>query len=421
MKCYTSLEMSNDKKNPDDFKKMMKVRKYLEIANDNNPYFLGQGSFGTVMSLPWDDTKMVKAIIISQKSNDPFIDEIFVTYQMSKNDISKNGDPRFAPRISQVMCINRSRGDRLILIFGERFMGDMARAVEKDRKFQSYMLHMGHRVTFYYKMFRAFELIFESGYKHCDIKPDNILYTIQNGIWDANNKRLVKVNESPNYIPVFTDFGLTVNNDVNCKGGTLMFMVPAEAKKEMEFFDTYRKRAELFAVALTVLWMETNLMSNLFEYPRNDDLTDLLNAVGSSNGSIKVQFGTSKPIQKYRIYKILEKIMTSVGYMNKGENDNYSYEKLEVDLNYVRDCLVAYFKYYSNIIYPVKQITFKNTQINAVNVMAQWYFELLDFIITMCRSNDVISGRPSIADTIEFLANKSSDFTEISHAVIAVN
>ena len=421
LKCYTSIEMSKDKKNPEDFKKMMKVRQYLELNNKQNQYFLGEGSFGTVMSLPWDSSKMVKAIIISQKKNDPFLNEIYVTHHMSQQDNLQVEDPRFAPRIYKIMCIDRSRGDRMILMFGERFMGDMARAIEKDKKFMSNMLHMGNRMSFYHKILRAFKFIFHSGYKHCDIKPDNILYSIQNGTWNDQNKRVVNVGEKPEYFPVFTDFGLTVSNDVNCKGGTLMFMVPAEANKQMEYFDKYRKRAELFAIGLTLLWMDVNLMSNLFEFPRDSVLHDLLGALEGSNGSVQINMGTTTPIKKNKLYKILDKIMHSVGYMNNGENKNYSYKKLETDLKYVRNCLLVFFKYYMSQIYPVSQLTFKNRQIDAIDKMAQWYKEYLDFIISMCRSNDMINGRPGVTDSINFLTQKAADFTELHDAVTPLN
>ena len=167
--------------------------------------------------------------------------------------------------------------------------------------------------------------------------------------------------------------------------------------------------------------MEVNLMSNLFEFPRDQELADLLDAVGTPDGPIKVNLNLTRPIKTKRIYKILNQIMNNVADMNKGKSNLYGYGRLEKDLNYVRDCLLVFFKFYMSGVYTNAQVKFRNKNIDAIVFMVKWYKEFLDFTISMCRNNGIINGRPGVTDSINFFTAKTADFSELHSEVDTIN
>lgn len=177
------------------------------LKSQYTDYIMGKGSFGTVMILPNDNTKVVKLQNIKTEEELVLLNEIDIALKFSERDLELEGQFRVAPRIDTALCVNVTSKKKFVPISGERFRGDLEKAIKDDTRFISTMTKTSNRFEFYKKMMQAFSQIAHLKYKHCDLKPANLLYKEENADFEID---YLNEEEELTYFPVVTDFGFTV-------------------------------------------------------------------------------------------------------------------------------------------------------------------------------------------------------------------
>lgn len=164
---------------------------------------------------------------------------------------------RFAPVIFESICVydvpNKQNHHRTytVYIIKENFHGNLDFAFQTDKVFFSHMRNIEARMAFYLKIFESYQKLHSNKMKHCDIRPENILY------------KQIKPNE---FIVVFDNFNQIVSYKKYCPDGNLAYMSPDEYKLDTMFpSDTQKKKTELFALALSILQIETNYIQTVAE------------------------------------------------------------------------------------------------------------------------------------------------------------
>jgi serine/threonine protein kinase len=140
----------------------------------------------------------------------------------------------------------------------ELFQGNMDNVFQNDPVLFQFMRPFEKRVEFYIKIFEAYKQMHKFKIKHCDIRPENILYK--------------QISETE-FIPVFANFNQIISYKKYCPDGELAYMSPDEYKLDIMFpSDTQKKKAELFSLALTILQIE----ANFFQAIQNESIENVM-------------------------------------------------------------------------------------------------------------------------------------------------
>ena len=369
----------------------------LRDLNGTDNGLIAAGGFGRVYIFPDDISKVVKLQILEDESL-ILLDEIDITKIFSDKDTALAGDPRLAPTLFKTLCIDMSNDRKFVIMISERFRGDLQAAVTEDPRFSIAMKEFSTRMDFYIHMIASFGEIAKLGYKHCDLKPDNILYKESDADWEADYAE----GEAPlGYFPVITDFGLSVPWSTQCKGASPGFTDPQDYKEEMRFFDKDKAKVEIYTMALIIFFMETSILGNYAALESGQDaFKDSLEAVHGHSKQLAAFISAGQPFA----YHSMQSIFEGFRKLHTSWNENtvqYSHDLLKNDLEFFISAMNMYYEFILS-----KQGA-NSSQVESLLVQYKIFTETL---LTMVRKNNIsINKRPSYSEVVQsFQAVKAS-------------
>ena len=405
--CYTSQNLNNGTekmtKKKGQITTLIEIMQTTETNTGKLAYLLGEGSFGKVFYLP-SQPKLAFKVVQTKNDIDDIKKEIQTAQEISVLDKSLV-DLRLAPHFTSVFCYMSSSRTATFYIVGERFLGTMESAAEHANDFSYRMKNMAYRMRFYHKMILIFSVMYTNGYKHCDIKPENIFYGIK-GMFEEemeDNEEIDQMNNDAEYFPVMADFGLTVKTDEICQGGTPSYYEPNEIKGEMPSTNNYRARIEMFSLALSVFEIE-----GLFFYKRfiRGNLIDKDNWVPSWVGQINVPPVIQNDIDTiyqggpcYSLKILMRLTLKRVGKFNVTKGFVYSFNDLQNEMAFYADVLMHYNQLSNADKMEMVTLPDSNKLVSVFTQSNEIYRQILNILLGMVKDNVMFVGRPSL-DTV---------------------
>ena len=346
-------------------------------------YILSKETFTTVAVQPENNTKAAKLIWFPKKK-EARANEIDYSFIFSNRDQELEGQYRVAPKIDEAYCLNiDDKENKFVAISGERFRGNLMQAVKKDGKFIDNMVETSKRFEFYRKMMQAFSEIAKLKLKHCNLKPENILYKEENADFDSDYEN---GEEELTYFPVVTDFDWTVPYNQNCKGGAKTFTDPEDYKNNLNHTAAFKACVEIFSMSLIILSVETGVLTQL-GFRAQDQISELkakLETLPPPTYLIKLYSGLDNAMTKNNIYNMYEDLTMIVAGWNTGTVKNFNHEDFRAEYEYVLSGVRMYQEY---ILGQSGMREEDKTQMLAV------YDSFTTILIDMVRKNDMITKK----------------------------
>ena len=407
--CYTSNQLKDGTEQMTKIKnQIVKLQTDMKTTDDDGSgdlkYLLGEGSFGQVFYISNHPDMAFKVMKTKTEVKD-ITKEIATTKAISELDKSLP-EMRLAPHYKVTYCYIDSQLYANFYIVQERFLGSLENGATDDNMFSYKMKNLSYRMRFYHKLLVAFSVLYENGYKHCDIKPENIFYGIS-GMFkedEEDNEEIALVVDQPEYFPVLADFGLTVKTDEACRGGTPSYYEPNEIKGHMPSTDNYRARIEMFSLALSIFQSEGLFFYRWF---MRENLLNKHNWVPSWVGQIQIPEAIQKDIDSidkkgpyYSLKVLMNQTLERVGNFNVIKGFVYSFADLQKEMVFYASVLL----HYNQLANADKMEHVNLANGKQVSVFAQnneIYKKFLDLLLQMVKDNDMFVGRPSLETTLQ--------------------
>ena len=372
---------------------------------DSDEGLIASGGFGSVYIFPSDPTKVVKIQTITAEYA-AILDEIDITKNFSDRDTELTGNPRLAPTLNKIICVNMKNNIKFVLIISERFRGDLSSAVNKDPRFNLSMVNFSARMEFYEKMMASFGEISKLGYKHCDLKPENFLYKEYDANWAVDYS---KGQEELSYFSVVTDFGLTVPWDQKCKGASPRYTDPQDRNNEMRFFDTDKAKVEIYSMALVIFYMETaHFTVETKKLKISKDFRSKLKSLSGYTNQIAKYIGNKEPLADIEITKVFDGLSRVHFNWNQKKID-YNHDLLKKDLEFIISGMTTYYEYMLEI---------QGADANQSKNLLTQYKKFTDTLITMVRKNNVtLNQRPSSIEVVQKFIQITTSSKEIEDTI----
>lgn len=421
-KCYTKDQLNKDEQKMKQIKS--KIAELISISNkvdkdseeNELQYLLGEGSFGKVFYIPKVPNLAFK--VMSTKDEIQQIKrEITVSKlisQIDNNSTQENG-LRIAPHFKAYYCYIDSNKTANFFIVQERFIGNLENGPQDDGDFSFRMKNLAYRMRFYKKLLNGFAVMYSKGYKHCDIKPENIFYGYE-GMFAKEDDEEDLGFKPRDYFPVIADFGLTTTTDQLCGGGTLSYYEPNEIHLNMPTLDTFRARIELFALSLSIFQTEALFFYRWFV---RNKIIENSNWVPGWVDTIEIpqviQNDINNSVEEgafYNLKYLMIFTLERVGTLNNNRQFKFSFNDLQKEMFFYKQVLI----YYNSLLNSDKMESVKIQNGQEVNVFAQnnqIYENFLDLLLEMLRDNDMFNGRPSMSDTLKRIDQAAQQSTEI--------
>ena len=285
-----------------------------------------------VYIFPSDSSKVVKIEILSEENEESLI-ELDHSKFFSDKDLESKEKLRFAPKIYQNYCINMKDNRKLVIIVMERFRGDLSKAIQ-DPAFNLAMLDFSTRMDFYGQLIETFSQIPKLKFKHCNLKPQNILYLEQSPDW---NSEYPKQNSSYSYFTVISDFDYAVQWDESCMASSARYSDHQDYKNEMKILDKDKEKVEMSSMALIILYLETKLITRQNSKNSLDGpLGRVFGALGECSESLFAATNSRQPLLSMTIKDIFDRFLQ----LNKDWNTgllkmDYNHKKFKFDIGYI--------------------------------------------------------------------------------------
>lgn len=376
------------------------IKDDLDQRGKHSEYFknvIGKGSFGTVVIDSNDPTKVVKLQKIDAKNDSDLLNEIDISLKFSERDVQLEGQYRVAPRIDLSYCLNMKKKKKFVPISGERFRGDLTNAII-DPRFILSMRKTSHRFEFYRRMMLAFSEIAKLKYKHCDLKPENLLYKEENANFEADYN---SQEEELTFFPVVTDFGMTVPWGDECVGGTTGYTDPEDFNNTKTFTPQFRACTEIFSMSIIILAVETGILTQLAkQYPdQNRELVNELNKFPQvphmkDNDEEDEELKLLSKISLYKNYKFLVSVIEA---WNSKKIKDFNHSKFINVLGYVLSGAKVYQEFFW------RQSGMEEEKISQ---MLGVYDSFVKILLEMVRKNDMMTTkqRPNVNEVISTLS-----------------
>ena len=378
----------------------MKMNTSNESTGPYKQHFIGSGGFGKVFVNPKTRSRVVKIIEFDEKENIQQICENETKFcKLFSDQAQKLGsqDFRLAPHVygSAKYKIPRS-SKHIICIESERFIGDLAWGLEHDRLFKTYLLDFSNRMAIYLQLIKALKHISQMGFKHSDIKPQNILYKLKKGSWVGDQMAPLD-HQNIEYQVVFTDFGLTSKHNTFREGRNHRYTDPSDFKGKVYYFSKYQERVELFPLGLVFMFVESSLFASKIDPNQEPYLLDKLREHESYTESLRLNRNSRFRLGSICLSEFFNFILNNVSLINlrKASTIENSYDTLQDELQYLSTFMGQYFQYQA-----MKQFVFKMTQDSILEEFGAFFQRFLTILCKMCRKNRMRGGRPSFQTLI---------------------
>lgn len=227
--------------------------KLLEMTRTNESLYLGKNSFSTFYKVPDSNEQMIQVFDhVQRQSNLP----LKIKAMLLNSAKQPLGQVRFAPMVYQSICVydeaaHHKPQSYSVFLVKEFFHGDMDHVFQTDPVLMRHMSKTEKRLDFYIRIFEAYAELQKHKLKHCDIRPENILYK--------------QVSENQ-FIPVFDNWNQITSFTSYCPDGQLAYMSPDENSLDTMFpSENQKKKTEMFGLALSILQIEANYFQTIQE------------------------------------------------------------------------------------------------------------------------------------------------------------
>ena len=384
--CYLSLECVNTNFLSQEDELLINE---LNSLNKKDIGLISSDKYGRVYLLPNDNSKIVRIQTILP--NEPKkLKEIDYYLALSIRDYDLGGNPRLAPILYKVLCVNIFDGKKFAVMISEMFRGDLNIAANQDQRFNLTMLQFSARMEFYISMLDAFGQIAKMKYKHCDLTPQNILYKENDADWDADYNQ---GQEPLTYFPVLTGFRLIVPWDQSCKGASPNYTDPEDYDNDIRYFDNDKAKVELYSMAFIIFFMETATLTNQWKSQETlTEFTDKLHGLSGHTNQLANFIAKDKQVSDHFITEIFQGI-TKINQAWNEKKVTYDHDKLKSDLEFTISAMNIYFEF---------MLTKQGAEESQIeNLMAQ-YKKFTDVLLNMVKKNNVnIDKRPSNDDVMQ--------------------
>lgn len=398
-KEYTSVECKTlDQYNQNDQRKITDLKNFYENIqkpenkDDFEKFKLGKGQYGIIFLSPHDKSKVIK---YQTPAKEKIINHAILESQMgemlSSKDREMPGQFRVAPQIYEDYCLIDSNGKHLFITVSERFRGSLEFAVKQDIRFNDSFEHFTNRLLFYLKMMESYSVLPGLGVKHCNLKPDNMLYKDTEADFEAPYDDQGLPLE---YFPVLADFGGMSPLNQDCNQFTPRYTNLKDFtlnREKKEFFDIeYNILKEMFPMAMIMLYLETALLE-WFKNKYKDHVEDLnkqLSMIPKTTETLKDSLKTDFPFQTINIFELHDLIIRMVGNTHSGGSNPsvgtyQNHNQIGDDVRYLFQGMRVHLKF---------TLTQKGIQEETINELLQVYQSFEDLMYNMVKNNKVFDS-----------------------------
>ena len=364
--------------------------------NTGETGLLSSDNFGKVYIFPADTSKVVKIEILNEENEESLV-ELDNSKFFSDKDLESKDNLRFAPKIYQSYCVNMTDNRKLVIIVMERFRGDLSKAIE-DPAFNLAMADFSTRMKFYAQLIETFNQIPKLKFKHCNLKPQNILYLEQNSDWNSDYP---KQNTSYSYFTVISDFDYAVPWDDFCMAASARYTDHQDYQNEMKILDKDKEKVEMSSIALIILYLETKLITRQNSVNSLDGpLARAFGALGECSESLFAATDSRRPLLSMSIQDMFDRFLQLHKDWNNGLlKMDYNHTKLKFDIGYIISGLEILVEYLL-----VKQGGDENEILNLISQ----YSIFGNVLLSMVNKNNPIIDPRADNETVLAIFNKIS-------------
>ena len=278
----------------------------------------------------------------------------------------------------------------------ERFRGDLVTGFFEDSELRESLLDFEKRLELYETLAFAFQQFSALNIKHCNLEIRRVLYKKQ--LDDFSTRPLPA--QDCSFTFVLSDFKYAKPTTSPCDEGMPSFWDHEDALGKIPSSSKCKHKIEIFGLGMLILKIETFALMTKGDHRsknRSNELQQAFASMSTAPSDLETYFGNATPIQKESNYEIMNEIIESLDFWNRGVSDNskisFSAASLLQDLEYIAQANAVVFEHHELSDHP----SLAENEVVKGKVAAN-YAAFNSMLMKMLMSNDYINGRLNQAE-----------------------
>lgn len=273
----------------------------------------------------------------------------------------------------------------------ERYRGDLITGFFRDPELRESLMDFERRLELYETLAFALQQFSALNIKHCNLEIRRVLYKKQ---LDDFSVRPLPARDCL-FTFVLSEFKYAKPITSPCDEGMPSFWDHEDALGKIPSSSKCKHKIEVFGLGMLILKIETLALMTKGDHQSkswSNELKQALTAMSSAPPDLETYYGTATPIPKESSYEVMNEIIESLDYWNRGVSDsskiNFSAASLLEDLAYVAQANAVMFGRHELSDHP----SLAGNEVVKGKVAAH-YTAFNSMLVKMLMPNDFLNGR----------------------------